>query len=193
LDKSKEFTQKVKNEIGNQQLLPPLDIDLTIRKFRLYGRLTEIWPHRMCRFRCAKQKAKDLVRLWIEHLVLNAADADQYPETSKLIMADRTTSFKPVEDPIAILGQLLELYQLGLTKPLPFFPESSFAYITGRPPCDPANAIKKWEDGFNSTGEKQDPYFRVCFGKADPFDEEFDKVTRCVLEPLLRYRGDDKK
>ena len=43
--------------------------------FRLTGRLDRIWPERMIRYRCAKMKAKDQIRAWMEHLVLNASRA----------------------------------------------------------------------------------------------------------------------
>ncbi len=186
---SADFATMVKNEIGPEDCLAPLYIDLNIEGFRIHGRLSGIWPQSMYRFRCAKQKAADLLKLWIEHLILNATATEGYPRCSMLMMSDKSTAFSSVENPVEILKSLLDLYWLGLTRPLPFFPESSWACATARTPYDPEKALKKWNDGYNSSGEGSDPYFRVCFGKADPFGAEFIRITRTVLEPLLQNKG----
>lgn len=187
----KKLAGTVSGTIGAAAALPHLDVDLGIGGFRLYGRLNQIWPERMYRYRCAKTKAKDLIRCWIEHLVLNAAGVEGYPRGSMLIMADKCASFTPVADPQTLLQSILELYWQGLRTPLPFFPESALAYAGSKIPWDLGKARAKWkDDSYNDIpGEGSDPCFRLCFGKLDPFDAEFERISRLLLEPLLRHRG----
>ena len=189
LKEAEKLAVKVKSRVGNATLLPHLDLELERNGFRLHGRLDNIWSSGMFRYRCAKIKAKDQMKSWIEHLFLNASNAAGYPDETVLVLADRAVSFRPVEDPFAILDSLFEVYWQGLTRPLPFFPESALAYATAKPPWDISKALAKWNDGYNEQpGEGRDDSFRLCFGKTDPFDEEFERVARLLLEPMLLHR-----
>jgi len=105
-------------------------------------------------------------------------------------MTDRSVLFSPVEEPEEILQAVLELYWQGLSRPLPFFPESALAYASAKPPWDIGKALGKWSDGYHDLpGEGSDRYFRLCFGKTDPFDAEFERIARLLLGPLLQYRS----
>jgi len=186
------FARVVKDQFKGQTQLAPLDFELDLAGFRLTGRLDRIWPERMIRYRCAKRKAKDLLRAWIEHLLLNAAPQGEYPRETLLMMTDGRDAFGPVEDAAAILRILLGLYRQGLTAPLRFFPASAMAYAD-KEKWDLTKARKKWDDGYNDIpGEGRDPYFKLCFGQIDPFNEEFEDIARTLLEPLLRHRLEGK-
>ncbi|PKN59578.1 MAG: hypothetical protein CVU53_07500, partial [Deltaproteobacteria bacterium HGW-Deltaproteobacteria-11] len=96
-----------------------------------------------------------------------------------------------VADPSAILTDILSLYWEGLSTPLRFFPESSMAYAH-KLGWDIDRARKKWETGFNDyPGEGDDAYFRLCFGEVDPFNDDFDRVARTLLLPLITNLGED--
>ncbi len=183
-----EFTQIVQAEFGAKTQLAPLDFDLNLAAFRLTGRLDRIWPDRMIRYRCTKLKAKDQLRAWIEHLVLNAMQQGEYPRKTLLIMTDGSDAFGPVEDAAAILQILLGLYWQGLTVPLRFFPASAMAYAD-KQKWELTRARAKWEDGYNDIpGEGRDPYFRLCFSQVDPFNAEFERIAHTLLEPLRQHR-----
>jgi exodeoxyribonuclease V gamma subunit len=173
--------------IGARKELVPLDIDLQLGGFRLTGRIDRIWPDRMIRYRCARIKAKDQIRSWIEHLVLSAARQEGYPRETLLFMADDSRSFAPTESAADILQSILALYWEGLMKPLRFFPASAMAYAH-KQEWDLERARKRWAEGYNFPGEGEDPYFRLCFGQVDPFNSEFERVARTLLEPLLRHQ-----
>ena len=184
------FARKVTGKLGSCAPLPHLDVELDIEGFRLSGRLSQIQADSMYRYRCARFKAKDLLKSWLEHLVLNAAQAEGYPLETKLIMTNKEVTFRRVADPRAVLRSILDLYWQGLTAPLPFFPESALAYATAKKPCDLGKARGKWLDGYNGIpGEGSDACFRLCFGKVDPFDAEFERVAHILLEPLLWHRN----
>jgi exodeoxyribonuclease V gamma subunit len=185
-DEVREFAAVVKGKCTGAPLAP-LDFELDLEAFRLTGRLDHIWPDRMVRYRCAKLKAKDQIRAWIEHLVLNVMNREGYPRDTLLLMTGGSrTSFRPVEDARAILLKLMELYWEGLMKPLRFYPESSMEYGK-KQEWKLERARKKWEAGFNTPGEGEDPYFRLCFGRVDPFTADFERVSRSFLEPLHQH------
>jgi exodeoxyribonuclease V gamma subunit len=179
------FAGDVRCRMGEGAPLARLDFDLPLAGFRLTGHLDGIWPERMVRYRCAKVKAKDRVQVWLEHLLLNELRPEGYPRETVLVMTDVTVLFKPVEDASAILATLLELYWQGLRQPLRFFPVSSMEYAH-KLEWKQERAIRAWEGGFKVKGEGEDPAFRLCFGGAAPFDDEFQRIARSVLEPLIR-------
>jgi exodeoxyribonuclease V gamma subunit len=57
---------------------------------------------------------------------------------------------------------------------------------------DLVRARNKWKEGYNFPGEGEDPCFRLCFGQVDPFNAEFERVARALLEPLLQHQAQDK-
>jgi len=142
----------------------------------------------MIRYRCAKLNAKDRIRAWIEHLVLNAVRQEGYPSETLLIMTNDTATYSRVENAAIVLKSLLDLYWQGLSLPLRFFPSSAMAYAD-KQKWDINKARAKWEDGYNDIpGEGSDPYFRLCFGRTEPFTEDFEKTARAVLEPLMKHQ-----
>lgn len=186
------FAQIVQDKFNGDSPLSPIDFELDLAGFKLTGRLDGIWPDQMIRYRCAKRKAKDQIRAWIGNLVLNAVQKKDYPRQTLLIMTDGSDTFGPVDDAAAILKTFLRLYWQGLTVPLRFFPESAMAYAY-KQKWDLNRARVKWEDGFNDIpGEGRDPYFRLCFGQTDPFNEEFERISHTLLEQLVQHQVKEK-
>ncbi len=182
---SAEFAGRVAGLRGGGTSLEPLAVDLCVGPFRVTGTLGGIWSERLVRHRCAKLSGRDQVRLWIEHLVLNAVAASGYPAASVLAMSDGTLAFIPAAESLASLETMLHLYWEGLRRPLRFFPRSAAAYA------------KKWELGSARTTwggdfhpENNDPYYRLCFGGEDPLGGEFERISRAIFEPLGLHRGE---
>ncbi len=178
------FAAELKGLMGDAAPLEPLDVSLQIGRFRLTGRLDRIWPHRLIRGRCARLKAKDLIRCWIEHLVLNVAAPEGHPLECALCMRDGHELFPPVADAEALLLALLERYREGLCHPLRFFPESSLAYAT-RQEWNLERARQRWVGTEYLAGEGNDPHFQLCFGKEEPFTDAFEELAREILGPLV--------
>jgi exodeoxyribonuclease V gamma subunit len=185
---ARSFVRDVRGQMGEGASLAPLDFNLPLAGFRLTGRLDGIWPERMVSYRCAKVKAKDLLQVWLEHLLLNALQPEGRPRETVLVMTDGATSFRPVEGAAVILTTLLELYWQGLRLPLRFFPDSSMGYAH-KLEWKLERAIRAWEGGFKIKGEGEDPAFRLCFGGSSPFDDEFQRIARSVLEPLITHQA----
>jgi len=117
-------------------------------------------------------------------------------KTSWLIAEDETWRFDEVPDAEKILQQLLEIYFLGLTQPLPFFPASSFAFANPKGKKSPGEkAQEKWdgnEDEDVGKGDSRDAYFNLCFrNTANPLDEEFERLAKQIVEPLLAHQTEE--
>ncbi|MEW6378205.1 MAG: exodeoxyribonuclease V subunit gamma [bacterium] len=185
-----KFTDKVRQHVHGDEMAP-VDVDIELAGFRLTGRIGGIWPGGLIRYRCAKIKARDCLEAWIDHLVLNYLEHDGYPRNSLLIASDEQWVFPPVPDSGKILEAILKLYWQGMQLPLPFFPVTSLDYakriMDGQAPGEALQKARLvWEGHDFSPGEKEEPYLRLCFGKAaDPLDGEFAVVAQDVYGPLL--------
>lgn len=188
VDEVEEFAKKMKEKFAGLPL-DPVDFELDIEGgFRLSGRLDRIWQDSMIRYRPAKFKAKDQIRAWIEHLVLNFVKPEAYPGKTTLIMKDKEVSFSQVEAPLPLLKTIIDFYWKGLTEPIRFFSESSLAYAYKKE-WRIDRAKKAWEEGYYSPGEGSDPYFELCFGNIDPLNTDFETIARTILEPMIQYQG----
>jgi exodeoxyribonuclease V gamma subunit len=172
-------------------------VNLQIGDFRLEGELSLSRGVGLIHCRAAKAKAFAHLKLWIEHLALSAFrfPLSAFP-ASWLIAEDGAWRFNEVPEAEKILKQLLELYFLGLTKPLPFFPASSFAFANPKGKKTPAEqALQAWggneEDDFGQ-GDSREPYFNLCFRNVtNPLDEEFERMARQIVESLLAHQTEE--
>jgi exodeoxyribonuclease V gamma subunit len=173
----------------------PIPVDYRLGEFRVVGEIRRLTAKGSLHFRCASIKAKDLVRLWVQHLVLNAAFPGGPYSNAMLVGSDKVFEAPPLAQAQEFLAGLLDLYWKGLTRPLKFFPQTAWAYTeamlkqeAGRSRQEPMVVARaKWE-GHSFTGapgECGDPYFDLCFRNVDPLDEEFQQTARAVFEPLL--------
>lgn len=191
------FVDKVEHyRVGRP--LDPVCADLKIAGFNITGRLSDIYDRGLIHIRYAKKRPKDLLKSWIYHLVLcllcrNSDPSSPYPQKSLFICKDSTWEFSPVDNSNDILDYLLLLYWNGLSKPVHFFPESSFEYaekvLIKNRSCQAAaeDARKRWFGSDFNAGESKDQYFSLCFGRTDPIDREFQKIAKEIFAPLLSH------
>jgi exodeoxyribonuclease V gamma subunit len=170
-------------------------VNLQIGGFRLEGELPLFRGVGLVHCRAAKARPGAHLRLWIEHLALQLTEAPE-AKSSRLIAEDGIWAFNGVPEAGKILERLLELYFLGLTKPLPFFPASSFAFAGPQGKKSPQDqALREWEgneDDEFGKGDSQDPYFNLCFRSvAHPLDDEFEDIARQVAGPLLAHQTEE--
>ncbi|MFZ5571135.1 MAG: exodeoxyribonuclease V subunit gamma [Thermodesulfobacteriota bacterium] len=183
-------------------LLPPLDVFLEISGFRLIGSIGTIHADAMVRYRYARIKSIDQISAWIHHLVLNSLSPANYPrETVLVALQDESRSrsqvarrrFSPPAHCRETLLELLTAYGQGLSRPLPFFPRTSMAYMVslrsrGRSPDEALEAARKsWEGGLHAPGEGNDPYYRRCFADRDILDREFAETAERLLGPVIDH------
>ena len=138
------------------------------------------------------------MKLWIEHLALQHTAAPE-AKSSWLIAEDGLWKFSEVPDAEKILRQLLEIYFLGLTRPLPFFSATSFTFAIPLGPRAKKTAMdlaqEKWDGddyGDSAKGDSQDAYFNLCFRNvAEPLDAEFAALAKTIVEPLIAHRTEE--
>jgi exodeoxyribonuclease V gamma subunit len=180
-----KLAAKIEQETCGSSCLVPFAFDEALGSFRITGKLDGIHGERKISYRCAKLKAKDEIRCWIEHLALNAFAPEGYPRESLLIMTDAARGFGPVAEARELLATLLEAFWQGLQLPLRFFPVSSLEFAASGLL---GNARGKWESGF-FPGEGEDPHFRLCFGQdPDPLGGDFSELAQRLLGPLVQHR-----
>jgi exodeoxyribonuclease V gamma subunit len=169
--------------------LEPLEVDLAIGSYYLTGRIDNIYEQGSIHYRPAKIKARDSLKAWIYHLVINHAGCGKYPNSSLLFFDDQTLRYLPVDRSEQYLDALLGLYWQGLRKPLKFFPESSWEYANQiEKGSETSRAMQsargKW-DGFLFP-ERENPYYRLCFGD-DSLDNEFQQRAIEIIGPILKH------
>ena len=173
-------------------MLEPLEVDLQLGAFRLTGRLDRLWPHSLLHYRYARLKMKDIMRSWIEHLVLNSLNQPGYPKQTLLVMENEARTFAALDGAVVLLENLLNHYWQGLSMPLRFFPRSSLAYAT-KGTLEAAR--KEWrDDTFNNRpGEGSDPAIQRCFGATEPFDDEFCSLAVELLGPMMEAMKENEQ
>lgn len=161
----------------------------------LLVKIPQIYDRGQIQYRYAKQRAQDLLGLWIYHLAFCDMAQPHWPRISVIIFKDSIWQFQPVDRPRKIIAKLLDIFQTGLEKPLHLFPATSLEYayqqqINGRSEkAAMASARRKWSGNEFFRGESDDPYIDICFKMTDPLDTSFAEVARTVFEPLLANGG----
>ncbi len=166
----------------------PVEIDLELEGLRLTGWLRDVGPHGLLAFRLDGIKPRDRLDLWLRHLALSCGAPPGVALLSRWIGQDEELLLGPVAEAEVHLGRLLALYRQGLSRPLHFFPKSSYAYARAAADDrqDPLRAAQKlWSGSEHSWGECEDPYFDLALRGADPLDAEFEELALAVFGPLL--------
>ncbi len=114
-------------------------------RFRLpaSGTLTTFYFNGRVSYRPAKLKARDLLQLWIGHLVLCLLRPKGVEQVSIHVATDTAVCFRAVEDPAAELTPFLRYYRQGLSEPLHFYPETSYARAKAKTETAAINAARK--------------------------------------------------
>jgi exodeoxyribonuclease V gamma subunit len=178
---------------------PPVSFDLRVGDFLISGHFSRITSDGLLFYRPATIKPKDLLRAWVEHLLWCAINRGERPAKTVVLGTKSLWNIAPVAEPLPVLEQLLQLYWTGLSQPLKFFPESSYAFAkaelkagigkvgkTVRQPLDFAE--EKWSgNDFGTPGECEDAYFTLFFKDGAVLDEDFQERARTVFDPFFEH------
>lgn len=204
VDSTLAFREKI-NETGvfepSKQIL--IDMDGLI----LSGTLKAITSTGSLRFaRPSSLKAKDYLEAWVWHLAASLSGIFPGTPCTNLIGLHKKKvqqiSFLPVENPRQILGQLLEVWEDGMSRPLPLFPKAAFAYAGARfgHSENHDDSIKKAkkeyytpfsQGDFSGKGDWDGEYHKLCFRDFDHFQEDnaiedFSNLCTIIYQPLYR-------
>jgi len=191
---ARRFARRIQPYLGSRPFSSH-EIRLELAGFYLAGTVGDLLPNFLLRYRCASIKPKDQLAAWIDHLILNCLDNDGQPRQSVVIGSDLAYRFLAVPEAKEILAGILRIYWEGLQAPLPFFPQSSFAYAESlAQDSDAAEALgaakKAWYASRYKRGraEEEDPYNHLAFKNMEPLGEQFEYLAQTIVEPLLKHR-----
>ena len=169
-----------------QHPVEPVEISLSAVGIRLTGWLTSLFKSGRISYRPASCKAKDLLQLWIHHLILTLIQPAEIEPVSIHVATDTVICFTTVDDPRGELERLLSYYQQGLTEPLHFYPRTSHAWAKAKSEAAARNAANRtWYSGFYS-GEEEDPSYDIALRGHDPLDEQFEGLA-ALFAPILDH------
>nr|WP_240194743.1 exodeoxyribonuclease V subunit gamma [Desulfobulbus rhabdoformis] len=176
----------------------PVELDLAIGSHRLRGWLGNLHAGSRVSWRSGRLNGADLMEWWINHLCLNMVLPQEQDRCSlhiswekekkgHLVTSKRLT---PVQEPQKALLRLLDLYQAGQCRPLPFFPETSLAWATAKEGGELDAARKTWAGNYLWSGEGSDPAYGYFYPPdLEPFDQEFVALTSLFAE-ILSHQED---
>ncbi|WP_188860414.1 exodeoxyribonuclease V subunit gamma [Marinobacterium nitratireducens] len=182
-----------------QALIPQLqgpalraELDLEIDGTRLTGWLDGIRGSRLLRYRPGGLKGRDHFLGWIEHLAgcagAGTAELGYFGvEPKKGVQYAGFRRLSPVAAQ-AELAKLLEAYREGLCEPLPFAPNSAWAWLK-QPDKERAlrDAEGVFSSGYNQPGEGDDPYIARAYGDFDSIRDRMLVLTETLFAPLLDH------
>ena len=189
---AEDFVRKIKDQTKRHRL-EDLDVELDIAGFRIFDRVTDVYENGLIKTIYSNVKPKYLLNTWIYHLLACALLEGKSSVQSFLLCKDAACEFTHVSNAFDILKILLNFYWEGMSVPLHFFPVSSFEYVytillkNRIQPAALKAAQRKWSGSDFSHGESKDPYFERCFGKKDPLDNDFEKISMKIFSPLLNH------
>ena len=183
------FAQRFLHALPEKTLDPiPLDLELA-GGMELRGVLSGVSAAGLLGHRLAECKPKDLLDAWIGHLVLNVLKPTGVKPVTLWFLQDKALQFRPVAEARVLLEALLDLYWLGLQRPLHFFPASACTYMKKERSIDAARGA--WRSNHHR-GEDADPYYRLAFRGCDPLDAEFEQLAATVFGPLLAAMEEER-
>ncbi len=165
-----------------EERLPPCEILFESGDVKLSCRLDALSNRGIWRVRHGRLRPQDRLRLWLDHLVLNIAAPAGVSRESVLFARDGAIHLAPEPRAAEHLADLLVLYREGLQAPLPFYPETAWAWFERK------NLRRSWEgDAFNQKpGECDDPYVRLTLRDSadDPLGPTFQNLAGRIFGPL---------
>ena len=182
----------IRDIVGEQGIIKQ-DIAVSLDGFTITGMIDTTADGGFLRFRPADIKASDLMRAWISHILLQVFRPGAVVQ-SRHMGKKRQALFAPVADPEAVLTGLLNVYWQGLSMPMHFFPETSYAYAKALSKTSGSEdkaldaAVNAWtgRDGF-SQAEKDNGAYLICFKGASVLDAEFADLALKIFSPLLGH------
>jgi exodeoxyribonuclease V gamma subunit len=176
----------------------PIDINLKLpingKAWQLAGRLQYAYEEiGLLQISASNYELHKVMPLWIEHLCLHATEHPQ-AGTSRFICKDASMRLPTIDAKSALehLKVLIELYETGLSTPLPFMPKSSSRYVAKWAETEDEEkaineALKAWDNKQPNryTGENEDFFTSLMLrGHEWKPDEDFADYALRILDPL---------
>ena len=73
------------------------------------------------------------------------------------------------------------------TKPLPYFPETAWAWLNADDEKAETTAKQTYEGHFKFTGERRDAYMSRCYPDLEPVYDAMTELAVTFMQPMLAY------
>jgi exodeoxyribonuclease V gamma subunit len=144
--------------------LPPYEINLKIGQHHLTGWLDDLYATQgRIDWSVGRITAHAMMTTWICHLILCLQERPPAPKCSAYHGREEQLFLNKVNEPEPYLVRLLDLYQEGQTRPLPFFPATCLARATAKPGKENDEARKAWQSSRFHRGEEQDAAYQLLY------------------------------
>ena len=172
-----------------------MPFDLTFAEKTLSGSLNQLYQHGQIFFLNRKLNAPQRLSLMLEHLIYCAVAPNNLPLLSHLLLPDAPESWPTIDAKTAhnLLQPWLAYYQIGQTRPLPFFAKTSLQAAQEQLKTNDLNkALNKARSIYrgNKVSKGQCDYEEVAlvFGsnESEPIDSPlFWNMVSDLLVPLM--------
>ncbi len=177
----------------------PLAVDLELAGLRVRGWLENVTESGLFSWKLNKPSGRDVIGLWIRHLLLNYCAPIEIACVSRLLTPDDDWQFGPIKQPVALLLPWLTLYRKALCEPLPLFAKTSLAFAqtlladstrSEKTPLEAARVKARalWEGNEHQPGEGSNPWNILAFRNQDTLTEHFEHLAEQLLTPLINAR-----
>jgi len=175
------------------------EFDIQNSGFTITARCS-LYGNNLVLFRPAEIKAADRLNLWIQHLIANF-DGFYF---NSVYIGEKKDGYAVLTleagnnkyDPRECLAKILSLFAEGHSAPIPFFPETSWAYINSLYGEKESESPKSEEKAFRAAnakwfnyikkGDKNDPYVNHCFMENNVAD--IDGFQKCADDVLKEFK-----
>ena len=129
----------------------------------------------------------DRLSLWLQHVLLHAAGQRC---SSVLMTPAESWTLAPLN--AADTETLFALYKRGSSELLPFFPATSWHWLSAQREGKETYWRRDWEPSqFNARAESLDAYVDLAWRGCDPFDQEFEILAGQIYGPMLEHAADE--
>ncbi|PHM72138.1 exodeoxyribonuclease V subunit gamma [Xenorhabdus kozodoii] len=190
-----------------------IDLDEPLDTVKLTGRINQVQPDGILRWRPANLTANDGIQLWIEHLAYclsgGSSESRMYgtnkkgkkEKEDKKVSEYRFLPLKP-DEAKQYLNQMIEGYLQGMSEPLPLFCRSGWAWLVDcfdketreidfseeAQQSAENKLMEHWLGAHDRKGEGADHYVQRAFRQVDQsLLERMKRETQRYLLPMARY------
>jgi exodeoxyribonuclease V gamma subunit len=174
---------------GDEAQKQAVEIDISLAQGQLQGWI-DTQKGRQLIIKPGSFNGKDLLLGWIQHLCLSLSCA---PGDTLLFDAKLSWRFPALaaDEARPRLAALVALWQQGMKRPLPFFPNTAWDWFKAmekdpdKPDAADKAALSRFNGGWMINGEGEDPYVARCFPELnDAVLTQLQELAREHLTPL---------
>lgn len=155
---------------------------------------------RLVAYRCGRIRVEEQLKSWVQALAISALAESGSEAAAKVtgicyVGKESAIFLRIPATGLEQMTDLLRIYRMGLARPLPVFPKSSYAFAgetpgprTKKTPLDRAKTA--WNNGIfgvENSAECQDPWIRAAFGDFDPMETQQEEFMELSLRIWKGY------